>query len=414
MSDRFEQLDRGERTGRLSIIVVLFIGIVKGFVGLSTGSISLIAQAVDSVKDIISLIAVVAGFRISKKEPSERFTYGYYKIENIISLILSTLILVTGGQILRESILQIINPTQISMPIIAASVAIVSIPIIYWLQRYTEGVAEDINSQSLRNQASDFMVDIYSSIIVLIGVFASIFGYPSVEGVAGSIISLLVIKMGLSLTWDSLLGLMDAVENPDRIIKIKEIAESIKGVREAYNIRLRSTGTFCMGEISIGVDKELHVDQAHRLSEIVENKIKEELPAVELISVHIEPVEEATRLVTIPIVEDHGIYSKVSSHLGEAPYFLFVKIVDSEIERWVVKPNESKNLERKKGINIAKMLIDENATDLIATSVSSVIFHVLRDNFIQIYKIPDENKAKELIDLLLDEKLERIDELDVN
>lgn len=408
-----ERLDKGERVSKISVVALFLIGIAKGIIGLTSGSVSLVAQAVDSIKDIISLIAVIIGLRISKREPSERFTYGYYKIETIVSLIVSILIILTGGEILRESILQILNPKPISSPLTAVAIAAASIPLIYWLHKNTKQVAEEINSQSLRSQASDFMVDIYASTLVLIGVTSATIGYPSIEGLAGSIISLLVIKMGLSLTWNSVLGLMDAVEKPERLIKIKEVAESIKGVRKAYDIRLRNTGAFCMGELSIGVDKELNVDQAHRLSEAVETKIRNALPDIESITVHIEPVEEKTRVVAIPIEEDRGIDSTVSMHLGEAPLFLFVQIEDHEINRWFSKPNTSRELERRKGLNLAKMLIDEDITTLLVANLSGVIFHVLRDNFVQIYRIEEKTTARELINDLLEERLEIIDETGV-
>lgn len=414
MTETVDLLDKGEKTGIKSIVIIIAIGIAKGVIGYISGSISLIAQAVDSVKDIFSLVAVILGLRISKREPSERFTYGYYKIETIVSLIVSVLILVTGGEILRESINQILNPTQLNSPYMAVGVAALSIPLLYWNYRETKKVADEINSQSMKNQASDFMVDIYSSALVLVGVVTSIVGFPSIEGFVGSIISLLTIRMGLVLTWESLLGLMDAVENPERIIQIKEIAESVNGVSEAYNIRLRNTGPFCMGELSIGVDESLPVDQAHRLSEKVEEKIRNEMPAIESITVHIEPREATSLLLAIPIEEDRGIESKVSMHLGDAPFFLFVKIEEGEIDKWFSKDNPSRALERKKGITLADMLIDEEVSTLLAPHISSVVFHVLRDHFIHVYRLESQDTARNLVSSFLSDELEMITEVTVD
>ncbi|MBD3171898.1 cation diffusion facilitator family transporter [Candidatus Bathyarchaeota archaeon] len=414
MTETVDLLDKGEKAGIKSVVIIFAIGIAKGVIGYISGSISLIAQAVDSVKDIFSLVAVILGLRISKREPSERFTYGYYKIETIVSLIISILILVTGGEILRESINQILNPTQLNSPYMAVGVAALSIPLLYWNYKTTKKVADEINSQSLKNQASDFMVDIYSSALVLVGVVTSIIGFPSVEGLAGSVISLLTIKMGLSLTWESLLGLMDAVENPERIIKIKDIAESVNGVSEAYSIRLRNTGPFCMGELSIGVDEALPVDQAHRLSEKVEEKIKSAMPAIESITVHIEPKEATSLLLAMPIEEDRGIGSNVSMHLVDAPFFLFVRIDDGEIDRWFSKDNPSRDLERKKGITLADMLIEEEVNTLLAPHISSVVFHVLRDHFIHVYRLELQDTARNIVSTFLSDELEMITEVTVD
>jgi cation diffusion facilitator family transporter len=414
LTETVDLLNKGEKAGVKSVFIIFAIGVAKGIIGFVSGSISLIAQAVDSVKDIFSLIAVILGLRISKKEPSERFTYGYYKIETIVSLIISILILVTGGEILRKSINQILNPTQLNLPYMAVGVAALSIPLLYWNYRETKKVADEINSQSLKNQASDFMVDIYSSALVLVGVVTSIIGFPSVEGLVGSVISLLTIRMGLVLTWESLLGLMDAVENPERIVQIKEIAESVNGVSEAYNIRLRNTGPFCMGELSIGVDESLPVEQAHRLSEKVEEKLRNEMPAIESITVHIEPREATSLLLAMPIEEDRGIESKVSLHLGDAPFFLFVKIEESEIDKWFSKNNPNRTQKRKKGITLADMLIDEEVNILLAPHISSVVFHVLRDHFIHVYRLDLQDTARNIVSAFLSDELEMITKVTVD
>ncbi|NIU84907.1 MAG: cation diffusion facilitator family transporter, partial [Candidatus Korarchaeota archaeon] len=160
-------------------------------------------------------------------------------------------------------------------------VSVLSIPALILLSRHTERVGNELNSQALLSQSADFKVDIYSSFLVIIGVSASTLGHPIIEGLIGSIISLLVIKMGLTLSWQALLVLMDAVVNPDRIMKIKEIIENVRGVREASKIRIRRSGPFCLGEVTIGVDQRLSVEHAHRISEEVENRVKKEIPTVE-------------------------------------------------------------------------------------------------------------------------------------
>jgi predicted Fe-Mo cluster-binding NifX family protein len=212
--------------------------------------------------------------------------------------------------------------------------------------------------------------------------------------------------MGLKLAWDSLLGLMDAVEDPEQMLKIKEIAEQIRGIREAYNIRCRKTGPFCMGELTIGVERKLSVDQAHLLSEEVEKRIKKEIPAIESIVVHIEPVKETKHIITIPIQEDKGLESKVSQHFGEAPYFIFVKYSDSQILEWKTKKNPSLALEKRRGISITEMILDEGATTLLTGNIGEGPFHILRDSFVQIYQLPEEMRVRQAVETFMDEKFQ--------
>jgi predicted Fe-Mo cluster-binding NifX family protein len=138
------------------------------------------------------------------------------------------------------------------------------------------------------------------------------------------------------------------------------------------------------------------------------------MPAIESITVHIEPREATSLLLAIPIEEVRGIESKVSMHLGDAPFFLFVKIEEGEIDKWFSKDNPSRALERKKGITLADMLIDEEVNTLLAPHISSVVFHVLRDHFIHVYRLESQDTARNLVSAFLSDELEMITEVTVD
>ena len=82
---------------------------------------------------------------------------------------------------------------------------------------------------------------------------------------------------------------------------------------------------------TIGVDQRLPVEQAHRISEEVERRVKEEIPSVESLIIHIEPKKQESLRMAIPVLEDRGIGSPVTPHFGEAPFFLFVDVEGKSI-----------------------------------------------------------------------------------
>jgi predicted Fe-Mo cluster-binding NifX family protein len=289
------------------------------------------------------------------------------------------------------------------------TIAALSIPVLYLLSNYTERVGKEINSNALLGQAADFKADVYSSFLVLVGIGASIIGYPVVEGLVGSLMSLLVLKMGLTLAGQALLALMDAVVNPDRIIEIKEIAEKVRGVRSVSRIKIRSTGPFCMGEVTIGVDQRLPVEQAHRISEEVERKVKEEMPSVESLIIHMEPQKQESLRVVLPIQEDKGIDSPVTPHFGEAPFFLFVDVEGKTIRKWFTRPNPALSLDRKRGVTISETILSEDATTLLTAEIGEGPYHILRDSFVEIYELPEKAVVKEALNTFLEGKLERTD-----
>jgi predicted Fe-Mo cluster-binding NifX family protein len=111
--------------------------------------------------------------------------------------------------------------------------------------------------------------------------------------------------------------------------------------------------------------------------------------------------------VALPIEEDKGIDSPVTIHMGEAPYFLFVNTEDDSIQSWTTRRNPSIGMERKKGVAITEMLLDEGTSTLITDNIGEGPFHILRDSFVQIYKLSGENTAEKAINSLLAGELER-------
>jgi divalent metal cation (Fe/Co/Zn/Cd) transporter len=115
--------------------VVSIVGALKGFTGFFSGSVSLLAQSIDSFTDLISLVAFQVGMRLSTKPPTERFQYGYYGFEIPALIVTSILILISGGGGLRGSILKMLVPRLLSANNYARPVAASSIPMLYQLSK---------------------------------------------------------------------------------------------------------------------------------------------------------------------------------------------------------------------------------------------------------------------------------------
>jgi cation diffusion facilitator family transporter len=121
---RADRLKKGETAAKFSTLVNLFLAIIKGVVGVLSGSIALIADSLHSFTDIFASLAVYIGLRLSRRKPDEKFPYGYYKFETLASLVISVIIIITGFEIIIESLNDILIPKTIEMPLIALSVAV--------------------------------------------------------------------------------------------------------------------------------------------------------------------------------------------------------------------------------------------------------------------------------------------------
>jgi predicted Fe-Mo cluster-binding NifX family protein len=201
---------------------------------------------------------------------------------------------------------------------------------------------------------------------------------------------------------------MDACLSPQRAKEMKELAESVRGVKGVHNIRLRKSGPVSFGEMHIEVQRDLPLDRAHVISSEVEDKIKKRFKDVESITIHAGPAQKAKIKIAIPILEDKGLESKASLHFGNASHFAFIEIENGQVKEAYTKTNEAAKLTQKKGIMAAHLVVNEKVDMVLTGGLGEGPFHVLSDSLVQIYYLPKPVKIDEAVRLLNQGILERL------
>jgi predicted Fe-Mo cluster-binding NifX family protein len=201
---------------------------------------------------------------------------------------------------------------------------------------------------------------------------------------------------------------MDACLRPDRIGQMRRIAKSIPGVRGVHNAKIRRSGPFVFGEMHVEVQEGLAVETAHAISDRIEQEIKNSIREIDSLTIHIEPAQIEVVRVAIPIEEDRGLDSPTSPHLGKARYFLFIDVEKGVVKNWFVSRNPGVVLEKKKGVTAAQFLIEQKANVLLAKDLGEGPFHVLKDNFVRTYKLPDNMNIREIMEAFQKEELEAL------
>lgn len=408
MNEKRLSLKKGEEAARLSTIILIIVCVLKGLVSLASGSIALLAGTIDSFSDVFSSIAVWVGIRIAKKKPTERFPYGYYKAETFALLSVSLIIMASSILIIFESFEKLFEAYVISFSGLALVVAALSAVIYYLLAKYKARVGRQIGSQALISEGLHSMVDVYTSVLVFLGVFLAVSGYPFGEAVIGFMIGAYVLVRGFLYGRDAALVLMDMSPNPQMVKQMTVIAENVLGVKGTHDVRLRKSGPVFFGEMHVTLQEGLSLEKAHVISEEVEKRIKEHFRDLELITVHVGLEHKKKRRIAIPIIEDKGLESTVSIHFGSAPYFIFIDVEDGQIVGSYVKANKGSKSSRKKGIQAADLLVEENVDVALAGGLGEGPFHVLGDNLIQIYSIPQLMEVREVFNLLNKTLLQRL------
>lgn len=404
------RLKQGEKAARIATISMIILASLKGVVALISGSMALLADAINSFTDIFASFAVWVGLRLSRRKPTDMFPYGYYRAETFAMLAVSVIIVISGIEIVKEGVKRYAEQVTLSYPILPLVTSLISALTYYFLSIYKRKVGERINSQSLISDSKNSMVDVYSSILVFASIFFTYSGFTWADPIAGIIVGIYVVKTGLWFGKDAIFALMDVCTNPERIDEIKRIAEGIKGVKGVHDVKLRRSGLVVFGEMHLEVDRGLAVIRAHKIADEIEEKVKRKFGDVESLTIHIEPVERKAIKVAIPLAEAKGIESNIETHFGKAPYFLIANIEEDKIKEARVVKNLALDLSKGKGVKIAIFLAEQGIDAILVKSIDSASFHIFKDKLIKIYSVPKGFNVRQALKMLISNKLKLLKE----
>jgi cation diffusion facilitator family transporter len=403
--ERNDILKKGGRISILAIFISFFLALIKGIVGFISGSVVLIADALESATDIASGVASFFGLKIAQKKPNEKFPYGYYKAESIASLFIGGIIIYAAINLLISSYERLISPTKADYGLIALAVVALSAIISLVLSLYLKKKGNELNIQSLIASGKDRLKDFFVSLIIFIVIILK--NVPYIEGILSMIISILVLRMGVITARDATFALMDVSPSTEKEKKIRNIIKSIQGVEDVKHIRLRAAGPFILGDAHVKIRKFVDVERAHEVADKIEEKIQKNIKEVESFTIHIEPFKTEKQKIAIPVKNKKGLDSDAINHFGRAENFIFVDINRKNTVSYYFKKNPFKKKEIRAGLSAARFVLKENIDVLITQEMGDISFHTLRDNLVEIYKTKGK-KVKTVLNNFKEKKLEKL------
>ncbi len=403
---RFEE---GETVAKVSILAMLCLTVLKGFIGWHYNSVALWADAVNSFSDIFGSALVLSGLHLTGRKPSDRFPYGYYRAENLASFIVSLMVIFSGAEIIWESARTLIQPVEIVGSILPLAAAAISACTYYILARYKESVGERIGSQSLVADSKHSQADVYASMLVFAGIGLSILGMGIIEVAVALLVGIYVVKEGLEIARGSVLTLMDASPYPDKSEEMKEVAKEIPGVLDIHDMRLRQAGPVIFAEAHITVVKNLSIEEAHALADRIEKELMRVVPDLETVTIHMDPEESHTLRVAVPVEADEGKYSRVLRHFGRIPAFGVADLEDGEINNLHLVHNPGHEVDRRRGVKTVEILSEENVDAVVVGDIGRSPFDMLRGRFITIFRLPDDGTNLEaVLNMVANDELDRM------
>jgi len=290
------ELAKGGTVAEKSFVILVLVGMVEVFVGIFSLSVALIADGVHSFADAVVSLIVWIGLRLSRKAPDGKFHFGYYRVETFSSAVAAFFMAVLGGIILYESYLVLLAPREIINAEAAMAVSLSAALIALVLSIYKTKAAKKYSSLALKTDAFNSVKDVLTSVTAFLGIaFSKYFRVAQTDSIAGIIIAFFVFTVAYSIIKEASLVLMDACQCTEILSDIKNIAKSVKHVKEVHSIRMRRLGPYLIGDMHVVVDGNMSVREADHIATQVEEQVKQEFDEVTEIKVRIEPHEPATK-----------------------------------------------------------------------------------------------------------------------
>ncbi len=272
----------------LSVVAAFFLTTFKIIVGVLTGSLGIISEALHSALDLVAAAITWFAVRISDKPADQDHHYGHGKVENLSAFIETLLLLITCVWIIYEAASRLISGnTHIKVTVWSYVVVITSILIDITRSRALRRVAKKYNSQALEADALHFSTDIWSSAVVLLGLICANFGIFVADSIAALVVAFIVIYVSYHLGKRSINVLLDRVPD-DTFQKIKDLLNLMTDLEYYHDLKVRAAGADIFVEVNIHVKSDLNIQQSHDIATRVEKTIKTNIKRCH-IHVHVEP-----------------------------------------------------------------------------------------------------------------------------
>jgi cation diffusion facilitator family transporter len=286
-----KELSKGGAVAAKSFAVLALVGIVEVLVGIFSASVALIADGAHSFSDAAVSLIVWIGLRLSRKAPDGKFHFGYYRVETFSSIVAAVVMSVLGAIILYESYQVLLYSRKLVNAELAMVVALAAAIIAMVMSVFKRREAKKFDSLALKADAFNSVKDFLTSVAAFLGVALSyFFNIVQTDSIAGIVIAFFIFSVAYFIIKEASLVLMDACSCTEIVSDIENIAKNVAHVKNVHSVRLRKIGPYVMGDMSVEVDGEMTVNQAHEIKTEIEEKVKHEFDEVAEIKVRVEPI----------------------------------------------------------------------------------------------------------------------------
>lgn len=279
----------GQLSGMVGIACNIVLAGSKLLIGILSGMVSIIADAVNNFSDAASSIISLVAFKISTRPADDEHPFGHARIEYISGLAVAFLVMIAGVELLKSSVEKIIEPSEIKFSIALFVVLIFSIAVKTGMAIFNYRLGKKINSTVVLATAADSRNDVIATSAVLVASLVSYFAAVNLDGIMGILVALFVLYSGIGLVHDTIKPLLGTTPDDELVENIQKKIMGYEGVLGTHDLMVHDYGPgHCFASVHVEVPAERPVLECHEIIDQIEQDFKNDCQ-IELI-IHYDPI----------------------------------------------------------------------------------------------------------------------------
>ncbi|MEN7973302.1 MAG: cation diffusion facilitator family transporter [Verrucomicrobiota bacterium] len=277
--------------GWVSTVMSLVLCMAKGWLGLVSGSVSLMADAVNNLTDMGSSLVVALGFQWSRKPSDEEHPFGHGRIEAVATLLLSVALLVVGVEVAKSGGMRLLNPQPVDAPVWLLIGVGATVVLKVWLAVFARNLALLSKSHVLEADAWNHIFDVVSTLLVVVALVTSRMGWAAVDGWTAIGVAVFIFVTGIKYAREAIDILLGKKPQPEEVDAIHRVVEAVDGVLGVHEIMVHQYGDVKMVSFHIEVPANLTVMDAHHIAELTEHAVETQMEWRAV--AHVDPVDRS-------------------------------------------------------------------------------------------------------------------------
>lgn len=279
----------GTLSGIVGILCNILLTAAKFIVGSVTGSIAITADAANNLSDAGSSAVTLVSFRLANKPADDEHPFGHGRIEYVCALIVSFIILLMGGELIRSSVDKILHPEPLQFSVTALIVLIASIGVKIWMAVFNRNIGKRINSTAVEAVVMDSVSDTAATTVSMIALILSKFTSVPLDGYMGIVVALFIIATGIGIFKDTMNELLGAPASPETVQEIENDILSYEGVIGVHDLMVHDYGPGRMfASAHVEVPSDCDIMACHDTIDRIERDIKKKF-AINIV-LHMDPI----------------------------------------------------------------------------------------------------------------------------